>query len=319
MDMEVTLEKDFIFRISEVMKRIGMEENKSFARFCKNWILKKQVEGEMTSGLIYSSEEADNYESLIHKLKIPYIIRVDSNLNKDEIRISEKFIRLKEQHLRIDWKFVKKECKYWNIGNIITTNLINSCFKLRSSNFTGMNIYTPEKRVKMCKSYLKKLSSIKAEILLFHHSQTLSDSKCIKIGVYLSELRHILPKITTKVVLHKFIISRKSLRSIFYLCQDKQELGFFQCKIELETVPNFLRCLKHCTIGILDLSRCGKDYLCNWNEKPEHFRNLMIGLSQAEWAYSVLKAIIIERYDISEENLAEALKDLNLGHLSIVY
>lgn len=181
-----------------------------------------------------------------------------------------------------------------------------------------MNIYTPENRVKMCKSYLKKWSSIKAEILLFHHSLNLSDSEWIKIGVYLPELRSILPKITKEVSLFKFVINRKPLRSIFWLCQDKKELHFFQWKLELETVPNFLRCLKNCRIEILGLSRCGKDYLCNWNEKPEHFRNLMIGLSQAEWAYSILKAIIVETYYISKENLAEALKDLNLGHLKII-
>ncbi|CAI2361151.1 unnamed protein product [Moneuplotes crassus] len=164
------------------------------------------------------------------------------------------------------------------------------------------------------KTFLKKSFPRQVKCFDFNSLSELNNP----LDFYLDELVQVSQRVTNKVVINRFNISQDNLVTLFNANVDKKLFGFYNCKLELSSVPSFSGKLKGSSIECLDLYGCGHTAYGDWDLNESYFGNLMRGLAQEEDFVKSLKKIKLENCGMNKSEIKSVLKECGFDLVQLV-
>ncbi|CAI2365065.1 unnamed protein product [Moneuplotes crassus] len=196
----------------------------------------------------------------------------------------------------IDIEFVK------SFGDNIVPNLEN------------LEIDKIQENLEVAKEFL--FSSFPQSVENFHLNFEGKMHNCHEI---IDVLCYLNPRIMRSLCIYSFEINQIQMKRIFQIVkQSKTYFGFLNCKLELDTIPDFGNSLDGSIIEILCFDFCGRPEYSDWKNHPERFTNLIEGLSRSAHFKQKIKQIELMECGMTKINVQTTLGKYGLEHVEIL-
>ncbi|CAI2375548.1 unnamed protein product [Moneuplotes crassus] len=277
----------------------SLSTDAGFVRYCTEWVSQRweihnpsNIQSTLDQIQVLK-DQIDTQKKSISKMKLTNSKAVESSINSECLDLEASLLKIN----------LKKSKRFQNFENYSSDFLLN--LKQRSGDSVwkvvrnhkivahkSVRISFHTKKQMIAKKFLEhSFPSQTNELLLDNGRFDFNEPIKMSINNYFQELTKVLQRVTHKVTFYEFEITQKQLRKLLSCCRDKGVVAINECKIHIETPPDFSQALSGCNIHKLSFNSCGIEQFSDWTKNPKEFENLIHGLSKSKSLLESLKCL----------------------------